>query len=842
MRGRCDPRLLALVWLALLGVLSPAVGGQRQSAASAAAPPSQKEAQAVGAPLSPEHQRWLDSVAGLISDEERIFFLGLRRSYQREAFIEAFWQVRDPDPRTPVNELRRAFEQYRQTTGEPLTSDPRTLMRLLNGPPGGFSLPDGRSVSICYSRTREFEIWFYGGGGARVPRKFVVIFFKSTSQTPYKVWYPGQAVRPMQRSGLPTTDVRLLCAEELVDYATAVITQIPSYDRVIEQALTLPKPSSEWLASFAATLTDAPEGAETFDADLEVRFPGRNQSRTAVEVVFAVPRDQAPGRVIGDQLFHSFVLTGEVLDAEELFERFRYTFEGPTPTEEPAIRMGFTRYLRPGSWTLRLLLEDVLDNKYAEVVRTVEVPSPEGRPQVERTSLDALTARPRTIELLPPPGAVQSGLVRFNARTSKEVDRVAFFIDDRQVLSKGRPPYSVELDLGDTPQPHRVRAVAFVEGREIGSDQVWLNQGTARFSVKLIEPRSGGIYPGSVPVRVDISAPGGLAPEKVSLYQDDQLLTLLPPPYAGSVRLQDSAKPTVIRVVATLADGTAAEDAVVINTSGVQEEVQVSLVTVPVTVLDADGRPLAGLDASDFDLRVAGKRVAIHSVDATKDAPLQVALLVDRSISMRDNLPTVRDAVSLFAEQAIVGAEDRVALLSFSDQTSLDVGWTASQPELERGLAGLVAYGGTALFDGMIQAINALQDADRAGAVIVFTDGQDENSRSTPDAVRRLLESQPTTLFIVGLESGFPDRRARAQLEELAAISGGRVELVAGLDGLSAVYQRILDELRGRYLLTFEPQAAEQEGGDRPVPISVRVDRPGVEVRARAGYRPQLDR
>jgi VWFA-related protein len=668
-----------------------------------------------------------------------------------------------------------------------------------------------------------------------VPRDFIVIFYKPGNQAPYEVWRPGRSVRPIQRSALPTTDIRLLCAEELLNYASAFISQTPSYDRLLDQAVTLPQPPSEWLATFAATLTDVPEDAETFVATLEVRHPVRNQSRTAVEAIVRVPLAEAPGRVFGDQRFHSFVLTGEVLEGGALFESFRYTFEGPTPEIGGAIPLGFTRFLRPGAWTLRLLLEDTLSARFAQFVQQVEVPSPEGLPQVERDALSVLTTRPKTIDLLTPSGSVLSGLVRFAARTAEQVDRVAFFIDDRQVLAKGRPPFSAELDLGESPRPMRVRAVAFVAGEEVGSDQVWLNQGAQRLAVRLIEPRPGGIYPGAVPIRVELTVPGGQAAARVELYQDDRRLGALEPPYAGSVQLAGDGRPTVVRVVATLADGSTAEDAVLVNTAGLQEELRVSLVTVPVVVLGDDGSPLAGLAPELFELRVAGERVPIRSVEAASDAPLRVAMLLDRSISMRDSLPIVRQAAIRFVEQAIVTAEDRLALFSFADQGRLEVGWTASQPELERGLAGLVAFGGTALIDGMIQAVNSIDDADRAGAVLVFTDGQDENSVAAPTELQRLLESSATSLYIIGLQEGFPERRAREQLEELAALTGGRLVLVADASELSTVYAGILEELRARYLITFEPVAGEQ---DRLVPITVRLDRPGVVVRARAGYRP----
>jgi VWFA-related protein len=820
---------IRLALLALLWITFPPLLAQDPEAEST---PAEERSE-----LAPEYRQWLESVAALISEEEREFFLGLRLDYQRDAFIEAFWRVRDPDPRTPVNELRRALEEFSQRSGEAATADPRNLMLLLNGPPRGFTLPDGRSVSQCFSRTREIEIWFYSRT-ARVERELIVIFYRPTPTTQYQIYRPGMSVRTAQRSQLPTTEVQYLCADELLDFAVAFIGNSGDYEELLDQALRLPQPSPEWLASFAASTTELPAGAHNFDADLDVKFPSRNQSRTTLQAIVQVPESAAPGRIFDGQRFHSFLLTGEVISGDQLFESFQYRFDGATPDRAQLIPLGFTRFLRPGHWTLRLLVHDTFGDAYAHFVREVDVPSPEGRPQVERRELDVTTSNERPIELLPPPGAVHAGLVRFNARARGDVDRVAFFLDDRQVLSKGSAPYSVELDLGAVPQPRRVSAVAYAGGQEVGTDQLWLNQGTQRFRVSLLEPRPGGIYPGSLVVRADVATPEGTSAERVEVYADDRLLaTDTEAPYVVGLTLPSNA-PVVVRVVAYLADGTSAEDAVVVNTASIQEAVRVELVTVPVLVHDRAGNPVRGLTRELFRVVAGGQPRPIvsfeESTEASSATPLRVALLVDRSISMQPRLAAVREAVGRFATQALRTEADRVALLSFADQPSLDVGWSGSAVDIERGLANLTALGGTALFDAIVRATNEVSDVAEAGAVVVFTDGEDQNSRMTIEQTERLLEGSSAALYVVGLQEAFADRRVRERIEALAARSGGRLALVSSLDELDAVYAEILAELSSHYLLTIEPLPSS---GDAFVPIEVRVDREGVAVRSRAGYR-----
>ena len=64
--------------------------------------------------LAPVYQEWVQSVAGLMSIAELEYFVDLEQDYRRDAFMEAFWQPRDPDPTTPGNELRMRWEEFKR--------------------------------------------------------------------------------------------------------------------------------------------------------------------------------------------------------------------------------------------------------------------------------------------------------------------------------------------------------------------------------------------------------------------------------------------------------------------------------------------------------------------------------------------------------------------------------------------------------------------------------------------------------------------------------------------------------------------------------------------------------
>src|SRR5271169_4112282 len=63
--------------------------------------------------LATPYKKWLEEeVPYIISDEERSAFLQLQTNEEREQFIEAFWQRRDPTPDTVENEFKE--EHYRR--------------------------------------------------------------------------------------------------------------------------------------------------------------------------------------------------------------------------------------------------------------------------------------------------------------------------------------------------------------------------------------------------------------------------------------------------------------------------------------------------------------------------------------------------------------------------------------------------------------------------------------------------------------------------------------------------------------------------------------------------------
>ena len=146
--------------------------------------------------------------------------------------------------------------------------------------------------------------------------------------------------------------------------------------------------------------------------------------------------------------------------------------------------------------------------------------------------------------------------------------------------------------------------------------------------------------------------------------------------------------------------------------------------------------------------------------------------------------------------------------------------------------------GGTALWDALYDSIAVLDTEQGRKAVVVVTDGRDENNPGTAPGSSHTLEPRcwrgcsetDTTVYAIGLGANVD----RAALQQIADESGGAAYFPDDVTKLPAEYRRVLDELRRRYVVTYTSTNANRDGGWRTVSISSK--KPGFSIRSRKGY------
>ena len=818
--------------------------------------------------LSERHRAFLQDVEPLISETEKEVFLSIEEGYQRDAFMRRFWKARDPFPQTQRNELLDRWQERVKTAREEfgdLTSE-RSRMMLF------FGVPSRRVDISCNLLSQRADVWIYDKGSDLVGGYFTLVFSVfGGKRGSARLWNErdglGALVNPALSVGQRNDQLARLLRFECIrgDDLLAALAQTIDAERILDRQDIFKAPNEEWVLTFKARSTAVPEDAEMLQGcKVELGFPGRHQSRTVVQSLITVPKDQALAAEVGDFRGYNLSIDGEILRKGELFDQFRYRFDfadDPSQTELPLV---VQRYLRPGAYELVLKVADTHGNRYFRHETKLDVPRVEARRQavtvddagnvktidLPMTSQGASSASGRlseanaaistgdhTIRILSMPDVLQVGRTRVEAKTRGEgIARVAFELNDRPVMRKSRPPYSVELNLGDKPSIHTLRAIALDgEGQQLAVDEILINSGPHSFGVRLIEPQRGKVYKESVRVQAEVDLPEGEVLDRVELFLNDtRVATLYQPPFEQPILLNDSEGMSYIRASAYLRNGDLAEDVQFINAPDYVDEVRVSFVELYTSVLDRKGKFVEELTRDDFLIEEDGERQEIRRFESMKDLPIRAGLVIDTSLSMVTSLPDVEKAAYRFLEE-VMTERDRAALVTFADEPKLRVRFTDDKTVLAGGLASLDAEGETALYDSIIFTLHYFSGLKGKRAMVVLTDGADSTSKYTFEDAIEFARHTGVSIYVIGLNLPSNERDVRTKLYRITGETGGEMYHIDSVRDLKRVYEKIQLELRSQYLIAYQSSSTKE--GFREVDIDL-PKRRGLEAKSIRGYYP----
>jgi VWFA-related protein len=257
-----------------------------------------------------------------------------------------------------------------------------------------------------------------------------------------------------------------------------------------------------------------------------------------------------------------------------------------------------------------------------------------------------------------------------------------------------------------------------------------------------------------------------------------------------------------------------------------------------VNVTDPLNRFVTGLEQRDFEVFEDGVRQMIVSF-GDEDAPLSIGIVFDTSESMGSKLSISRLSVAEFFKTA--NPEDEAFLVEFSSRPELVVPFTHDLSEIENRLLSTHAKGSTALLDGVTLAIQTMKKASNPRrAIIVLTDGGDNNSRFTFSEVRNRVLEADVQIYAVGIYGSFNNPETYYGPSLLSALSeptGGH-SFVARTDQLQDIAAKIGVELRHQYLITYTPGDHTRNGKYRKIGVTVAQPRGLPKIRAhwRIGY------
>lgn len=309
-------------------------------------------------------------------------------------------------------------------------------------------------------------------------------------------------------------------------------------------------------------------------------------------------------------------------------------------------------------------------------------------------------------------------------------------------------------------------------------------------------------------------------------------------------------------------------------------KVNSNLVMVPVSVVDAQGQPMHGLQVADFRLEEEGKQQQIAEIGNPDQVPLDIAILFDisSSVSEKGFFAFQQQAAGSFLKQ-VLKQNDRAAVFTITDQATLLAplasGETAAAKLLT--IPPATSRVSTAFYDSVVAAAKYLEEnspARRRRVIVVISDGDDTSSNLLQQTTAEFRTSQRNQLTraaavenqqfrhrratlevqkavqhadaaFYSINPGGPSirlndisMRAQNAMESIAQSTGGTAFVPDGEKDLQRVFGEVAAELRGQYLIQYYSNSQTSGVQFRRIVVSV-PSRTEVRVRARQGYYPK---
>ncbi|HKF44726.1 MAG TPA: VWA domain-containing protein [Thermoanaerobaculia bacterium] len=600
---------------------------------------------------------------------------------------------------------------------------------------------------------------------------------------------------------------------------------------------------------------DVSTPAGKFALEVSADYLGMASGKTVVRLRLASAQLTAALTARGVR-FVSGELRGTFSKGEEMVEAFRYPVSGDVDAGN-AFHFSFLRPVPPGNYKVKLTFALPGGKEVGEGSVDLSVPElgtdfrPEMAPAEASTLPEAEAiiiadsagppgagAHPdeSKLRILPPNREAPVGLLRLEAAVEPPIKKVEFYLSERLILTRTRPPYSVELDLGDIPRRQTLRAVGYDEtGRVIDEDAWAINEGSARVAVRVLpqpDPATG-----KVRVKVAVQSIGGGIAKKVELYLDTKKIgSWMSAPYEATIPYNDYAAGTLLRATAITEDGKEANDIRMLKgNSTTVEAVRVDVVQLHVSALDKDSRFVKGLAKDDFKIQEDGKAEEMSGFEVAENLPLNIGLVVDSSGSMEKGMPFVREATAaLFRD--LIRAKDQGFVLEFRDRPKFLQELTGDSGLLQKATYDLKAHGATALYDAVILGLYQFRTLQGRKALVVVTDGDDNRSHVDYDVLLRYARSAGAPIYFIAVNIPFTDFKSKKVIHEIAKESGGEVFTIGSAAKIGEVTRRIEEELRSQYVLAFRSDSPKPPGEYRSV--NVTIAKPGITARTIRGYIP----
>jgi Ca-activated chloride channel family protein len=254
--------------------------------------------------------------------------------------------------------------------------------------------------------------------------------------------------------------------------------------------------------------------------------------------------------------------------------------------------------------------------------------------------------------------------------------------------------------------------------------------------------------------------------------------------------------------------------------------VNVNLVSVLVSVLDDHNRPAPDLPREAFQLYEEGVLQKIEIFEAETQQPLDLALMIDSSLSAHKEIAFEREASAHFIRQ-VLRPGDHLSVFSFDESVRQIANFSDSVATLQEAVRKIVDGAGTSIYDAVVFGSRALEKRpdDHRRVIIMVTDAGETTSRADFDAARKAALHAGILLYTIVVrpvksESGRNTAGEHA-LETITDTTGGAMFFPDSAQDLDIIFDRIDRELRTQYRLAYYPNPRGPANTYRGIEVKV---------------------
>ena len=268
------------------------------------------------------------------------------------------------------------------------------------------------------------------------------------------------------------------------------------------------------------------------------------------------------------------------------------------------------------------------------------------------------------------------------------------------------------------------------------------------------------------------------------------------------------------------------------------------LVPLNVTVTEKSGHLVTNLPQSAFTVLENGAPQAIK-IFKSEDVPVSIGLIIDNSGSMRDKRQAVESATLTLVKSS--NPQDEAFVVNFNDEAYLDTPHLTNDIKiLEQALTKINAKGGTAMRDALRMSMDELRKKAKRDkkVLLVVTDGNDNASTETLEAVVRDAQQSDVLIYAIGLlsqEERKEARSAKRALDLLVTSTGGQVFYPNSVTEVEAIAKEVARDIRSQYTIAYTPSNSILDGTFRTIKVLVK-GRNNPIARTRMGYYATKDR